>query len=106
MTPAMAALEPADRRPVTVLFADLSGFTSLSEQLDPEEVRELQTDLLTVMRGVLDPLGAFVEKFVGDAVVAVFGAPTAHEDDPERALHAALEMHRRVNELNARWERR
>jgi adenylate cyclase len=103
MTVAMTAVGEADRRPVTVLFADLSGFTSLSEQLDPEDVRELQTDLLAAMRGALDPLGAFVEKFVGDAVVAVFGAPAAHEDDPERALHAALEMHRRMAGLNVRW---
>ena len=57
MTPPLAAVEPADRRPVTVLFADLSGFTSLSEQLDPEEVRDLQTDLFAAMRGALDDAG-------------------------------------------------
>ena len=98
-----AASQEADRRPVTVLFADLSGFTSLAEQLDPEDVRALQTDLFAEMRAALEPLGAFIEKFIGDAVVAVFGAPQAHEDDPERALRAALEMHRRAEALSARW---
>ena len=86
----MGASPEADRRPVTVLFADLAGFTALAERLDPEDVRALQTDLFDAMRGALEPLGAFIEKFVGDAVVAVFGAPQAHEDDPQRAMRAAL----------------
>jgi adenylate cyclase len=102
----MSAAPEADRRAVTVLFADLSGFTSLAERLDPEDVRALQTELFDAMRAALDPLGAFIEKFVGDAVVAVFGAPQAHEDDPERAMRAALEMHRRAAQLGKRWERR
>ncbi len=79
-----------DRRLVTVLFADLAGFTALSESLDPEEVRALQTDLFRELSGAIERYDGFVEKFVGDAVMAVFGAPRAHEDDPERALHAAL----------------
>ena len=102
----MGASQEADRRAVTVLFADLSGFTALAEQLDPEDVRALQAELFDAMRGALEPLGAFIEKFIGDAVVAVFGAPHAHEDDPERAMHAALEMHRAAAGLSARWERR
>ena len=102
----MGASQEADRRAVTVLFADLSGFTSLAEQLDPEDVRALQGELFDAMRGVLEPLGAFIEKFIGDAVVAVFGAPHAHEDDPERAMHAALGMHRAAAGLSARWQRR
>lgn len=101
-----APKQEADRRPVTVLFADLSGFTALAERLDPEDVRALQTDLFDTLRGALEPLGAFIEKYVGDAVVAVFGAPQAHEDDPERAMRAALEMHRRAAALSARWQRR
>ena len=92
----------SDRRLATILFADLSGFTSISEGLDPEDVRALQNDLLDTLRATLDRYDAFVEKFVGDAVMAVFGAPTAHEDDPERALHAALEMHERVAALSER----
>jgi len=93
----------ADRRSATVLFADLSGFTAISERLDPEDVRALQTDLLVALRGVIDSFDAFIEKFVGDAVMAVFGAPVAHEDDPQRALFAALEMHVRVAVLSERW---
>ena len=99
----MPASQEADRRAVTVLFADLAGFTALAEALDPEDVRALQADLLAALRAVLEPLGAFIEKFVGDAVVAVFGAPTAHEDDPQRALHAALRLHGAMASLNARW---
>jgi adenylate cyclase len=109
--PAVPAATPpgeveSDRRLATILFADLSGFTSLSEGLDPEDVRALQTDLLDTLRTTLLRYDAFVEKFVGDAVMAVFGAPTAHEDDPERALRAALEMHEGVDALSGRWERR
>ena len=93
----------ADRRLVTVLFADLAGFTALSERLDPEDVRALQTDLFRELTVPVEELGGFVEKYVGDAVMAVFGAPVAHEDDPERALRAALAMHARVGALSARW---
>jgi adenylate cyclase len=100
---APAAAE-ADRRLVTVLFADVSGFTSLSERLDPEDVRGFQNDLFTMLAEVIEHYGGFVEKFVGDAVMAVFGAPIAHEDDPERALRAALLMLDRVQLLSARWE--
>jgi adenylate cyclase len=89
-----------------VLFADLSGFTALAERLDPEEVRALQNDLFRELSGAIERYDGFLEKFVGDAVMAVFGAPRAHEDDPERALHAALLMHARVATLNGRWERR
>ena len=85
--------EYADRRPATVLFADLTGFTTLSERLDPEDVRALQNELYEELRAALTQFGGFMEKFVGDAVMAVFGAPVAHEEDPERALRAALEMH-------------
>src|SRR5512134_3611817 len=104
-TPAAPAAE-ADRRSATVLFADLSGFTTISEGLDPEDVRALQTDLFAALRGVVERFDAFVEKFVGDAVMAVFGAPLAHEDDPQRALHAALEMHACVAALSERWRDR
>jgi adenylate cyclase len=98
--------EEGDRRLVTVLFADLAGFTALSEALDPEEVRALQSDLFRELSGAIERYDGFVEKFVGDAVMAVFGAPHAHEDDPERALHAALLMHERVAVLSERWESR
>ena len=100
------AAEYADRRPATVLFADLTGFTTLSERLDPEDVRVLQNELYEELRAALTQFGGFMEKFVGDAIMAVFGAPVAHEEDPERALRAALEMHARVAALSTRWERR
>lgn len=93
----------ADRRPVTVLFADLSGFTALCERLDPEEVRALQTALLRAMTPAIERYGGLVEKFVGDAVMAIFGAPVAHENDPERGLRAALAMHGQMPALNAVW---
>ena len=100
------AMDEADRRPVTVLFADLSGFTSLSERLDPEDVRAIQTDLFEGLSAAVLEYGGFVEKFAGDAVMAVFGAPVAHEDDPQRALHAALAMQDWANILSSRWEDR
>jgi len=104
--PSPPSAPEGDRRPVTVLFADLAGFTSLSEGLDPEDVRGIQADLFREMSASIEQYEGFVEKFVGDAVMAVFGAPTAHEDDPERGLRAALMMRDRMGTLNRRWERR
>jgi class 3 adenylate cyclase len=75
---------------VTVLFADLVGFTSRAEQMDPEDVRALLSPFYARLRAELERFGGTVEKFIGDAVMALFGAPTAHEDDPERAVLAAL----------------
>ena len=100
------AMDEADRRPVTVLFADLSGFTSLSERLDPEDVRAIQTDLFEGLSAAVLEYGGSVEKFAGDAVMAVFGAPVAHEDDPQRALYAALAMQDWADSLSSRWEDR
>ncbi len=79
-----------ERKVVTVLFADLVGFTSRSEQLDPEDVDAVLRPYHERLRTELEQWGGTVEKFIGDAVVAVFGAPVAREDDPERALRAAL----------------
>src|ERR1039457_943119 len=79
-----------ERKVVSVLFADLVGFTSRSERLDPEDVRALLSPYYTRLRTELERFGGTVEKFIGDAVMALFGAPLAHEDDPERAVRAAL----------------
>src|SRR5918912_263243 len=79
-----------ERKVVTVLFADLVGFTSRAERLDPEEVRALQAPYWARVRSELERHGGTVEKFIGDAVMALFGAPRSHEDDPERAVRAAL----------------
>jgi len=82
----------AERRLVSVLFADLVGFTALSEKRDAEEVRELLTRYFDTCRSVVSRYGGVVEKFIGDAVMAVWGAPAAHEDDAERAVRAALDL--------------
>jgi class 3 adenylate cyclase len=79
-----------ERKVVTVLFADLVGFTSRAEQMDPEDVRAVLEPYHARLRTELERRGGTVEKFIGDAVMALFGAPTAHEDDPERAVRAAL----------------
>jgi class 3 adenylate cyclase/tetratricopeptide (TPR) repeat protein len=79
-----------ERKVVTVLFADLVGFTSRAEHMDPEEVRSLLRPYHAHLRDELERYGGTVEKFIGDAVMAVFGAPVAHEDDAERAVRAAL----------------
>jgi class 3 adenylate cyclase len=90
-----------ERRIVSVVFVDLVGFTSRSEQLDPEDVRAILTPYHGTVRDELESFGGVVEKFVGDAVMAVFGAPTAHGDDPERAVRAALSVRDAVTALNA-----
>jgi class 3 adenylate cyclase len=82
----------AERRLVSVLFADLVGFTALSEVRDPEEVRELLSRYFETCRRLIGLYGGTVEKFIGDAVMAVWGAPVATEDDAERAVRAALEL--------------
>ena len=79
-----------ERKVVTVLFADLVGFTSRAERMDPEEVRALQSPYFLRVRSEIESYGGTVEKFIGDAVMALFGAPVAHEDDPERAVRAAV----------------
>ena len=79
-----------ERKVVSVLFADLVGFTSRAEQMDPEDVRAILEPYHARLRTELERRGGTVEKFIGDAVMALFGAPTAHEDDPERAVRAAL----------------
>jgi adenylate cyclase len=95
--------QEGDRRQVTVLFADLTGFTSLAEGLDPETLRSFQSALFETMAQAVAHYDGFVEKFVGDAVMAVFGAPRAHEDDPLRAVEAAQEMMQRVDRLSRQW---
>src|SRR5690348_90836 len=93
-----AAPAREERKVITVLFADLVGFTSRAEKLDPEDVRALLTPYYTRLRAELEHFGGTVEKFIGDAVMALFGAPTAHEDDPERAVRAALAIRDWVRE--------
>ncbi|HZO48551.1 MAG TPA: AAA family ATPase [Gaiellaceae bacterium] len=91
-SPAMPSLPHAERRLVSVLFADLAGYTALSESRDFEDVRELQSRYFDAARTVVERYGGTVEKFVGDAVMALWGAPVAREDDAERAVRAALDL--------------
>ena len=95
----------AERRLVSVLFADLVGFTSLSEARDAEEVRDLLSRFSEICRVVVERYGGIVENFIGDAVLAVWGSPTAHEDDAERAVRCGLELVDAIsalgNEVNA-----
>jgi class 3 adenylate cyclase/tetratricopeptide (TPR) repeat protein len=95
--------EPAileERKVVSVLFADLVGFTGRAEKLDPEDVRRMLSPYHARVKAELERFGGTVEKFIGDAVVALFGAPLAHEDDPERAVRAALAARDALGELN------
>jgi class 3 adenylate cyclase len=97
----LAAAQPLaheERKVVTVLFADLVGFTSRAEKMDPEDVRALLSPYYARLRAELERFGGTVEKFIGDAVMALFGAPIAHEDDPERAVLAALAIRDWVRE--------
>ena len=87
-----------ERRLVTILFADVSGSTTLGETLDPEDLRALLTRYYAIAREVVAEYGGTIEKFIGDAVMAVFGLPTAHGDDAERALGAALDLRDRVRD--------
>ena len=82
----------AERRRVSVMFVDLENFTTLAEALDPEEVRTIQSRYFEVARSTVARYGGTIEKFIGDAVMAVWGAPTAHEDDADRAVAAALAL--------------
>jgi class 3 adenylate cyclase/tetratricopeptide (TPR) repeat protein len=92
----------ADRRIVTVLFADISGFTHLGESLDPEELTDFLHECVGSLVQEVVAHDGWVEKQIGDAVLGVFGAPTAHDDDPVRAVHTALGMHKRMRSLGGR----
>ncbi|HEX3511429.1 MAG TPA: adenylate/guanylate cyclase domain-containing protein [Solirubrobacteraceae bacterium] len=91
-----------ERRTVTVLFADLSGYTAVAERLDPETVKTLVDRCLGRLSEEVERVGGHVDKYIGDAIMATFGAPVAHEDDPERAVRAAVGMQAAMEELNRR----
>ena len=93
---AATAAAREERRVVTVLFADLAGFTARSETLDPEDVRAFLLPYYDVLTSEITRHGGHVDRFLGDGVMALFGAPTAHEDDPERAVRAALRILERI----------
>ncbi len=90
----------ASAKTVTVLFADVTGSTALGEQLDPESLRRVMARYFDVARTCLERQGGTVEKFIGDAVMAVFGVPIVHEDDALRALRAAADLRDSLASLN------
>src|SRR5437773_615824 len=104
MCGASLAAEPRgageERKIVSVLFTDLVGFTGRAEGLDPEDVRAMVSPYYSRLREQIEQRGGTVEKFIGDAVMAVFGAPVSHEDDPERAVRTALAIREAIRELN------
>src|SRR5438093_6280626 len=89
-----------ERKVVSVLFADLVGFTAASETADPEDVRARLRPYHQRLKELIEARGGIVEKFIGDAVVGLFGAPIAHEDDAERAVRTALRIQESIEELN------
>ncbi|CAG4888960.1 adenylate/guanylate cyclase domain-containing protein [Paraburkholderia saeva] len=94
ISPAATAATPSgERRQVTILFADLCGFTALSQTLDPEELRDLTGRYTALVDGIVLGYGGTIDKHIGDAVMAIFGAPRAHDTDPLRAARAALDIH-------------
>ena len=101
-TPARGAPErpPEERRQVTVLFADLSGYTAVAERMDPEAVKALVDRALMRLGQEVTRHGGTVDKYIGDNVMAIFGAPVAHEDDAERAVRAGLAMQAAMSEIN------
>ena len=90
-----------ERKVVTALFCDLVGFTATSESADPEDVDKMLAAYFSVARAAIEAFGGVVEKFIGDAVVGVFGVPAAHEDDPERAVRAGIRICEDAEELEA-----
>jgi class 3 adenylate cyclase len=104
LTPELPAQET--RKTVTVVFSDLEGSTALGERLDSEALREVTARYFDEMRDALTLHGGTIEKYIGDAIMAVFGLPTAHEDDALRAVRGAAEMKRRLAQLNAELQSR
>ncbi|MDQ2940844.1 MAG: zinc-ribbon domain-containing protein, partial [Chloroflexota bacterium] len=106
-TPLAAAPPPQEvRKTVTIVFSDLKGSTDRGEALDSEALREVMSRYFDEMRAVLERHGGTVEKFIGDAVMAVFGLPRLHEDDALRAVRAAAEMQEALERINLELEQR
>ncbi|MEN8244875.1 MAG: adenylate/guanylate cyclase domain-containing protein, partial [Thermodesulfobacteriota bacterium] len=93
-----------ERKHVTVLFSDLTGYTAMSEKLDPEETKDITSQIFGEISKIVASYDGFIEKYVGDAVMAIFGVPQAHEDDPVRAIKAAREIHLLVDAISPEVE--
>jgi class 3 adenylate cyclase/tetratricopeptide (TPR) repeat protein len=99
------ASEP-ERKHVTALFSDLTGYTSMNEKLDPEQVKEITGRIFTGVKQIVAKYEGFIERVMGDGCLVFFGIPRAHEDDPVRAIHCAMEIHRFVKGLSPQYEAR
>jgi class 3 adenylate cyclase len=95
-----------ERKHVTVLFSDLTGYTAMSDKLDPEELKEITSQIFDEISKIVGKYEGFIEKYAGDAVMAIFGVPKAHEDDPIRAVKAAREIHERVEAFSPEVQNR
>ena len=104
-TPTKAISEP-ERKIVTALFSDLTGYTALTERLDPEQVKEITGQVFAGVKGIISKYEGFIDRLLGDGVLVLFGVPKAHEDDPVRAVQAAMEIHEFVKGLSPRIEGR
>ncbi len=98
------SVREAERKRITALFSDLSGYTAMTERLDPEEVKGITDRIFDESRAIIKKYDGFIERFVGDGFLALFGVPRAHEDDPIRAIRAAWEIHRFVDLLNPHYK--
>jgi adenylate cyclase len=92
-----------DKRPVTILFSDIRGFTTMSEHMSPDAIAGLLSDYFTEMVDIIFANGGTLDKFIGDAIMALWGAPIPHADDPDRAVQAAIAMQRAIHQLNESW---
>jgi len=99
--PVKGAAGSSERRPITVLFADIAGSTAIAEHMDPEDWTAIVSQAFARMNGTIERFGGTIARLMGDGVLAFFGAPVAHEDDPERAVRCGIEMARTIDELGS-----
>jgi adenylate cyclase len=93
-----------DKRPVTILFSDIRGFTTMSEHMSPDAIAGLLSDYFTEMVDIIFSHGGTLDKFIGDAIMALWGAPIPHADDPDRAVQAAIQMQQAIKQLNQKFK--
>jgi class 3 adenylate cyclase len=93
-----------ERKHVTVLFSDLSGYKAIAEKLDSEEVKKITGHIFNAVSKIISKYDGFVEKYAGDAIMALFGADQSHEDDPVRAIQAAREIHRLIESIRPQYD--